>query len=138
MSGHRHRVLWRNAIYILIACALVFVSSAQPFVVAKSLADPAPSHIHHLQTADMTGVTDQGHHAGHGANQAADPVNKHSHDDMQKAQEGPCCELSCVTFAVIATASFEIASPYGQHHLAAVFDDRTGYEVFDLMRPPRV
>jgi len=125
------------AISVLIACAVVFVSSAQQFVVARSLADPAPSHAHHLQTADMTGVIDHGHHAGHGANQAADLVNKHSHDDTQKPQDGPCCELNCVTFAVIATESFEIASPYGQRHLAAVFDDRTGYEVFDLMRPPR-
>lgn len=139
MFGCRHRVAWRKAIFMLIACALVFVSSAQQFVVARSLAVAEPSHANHMQSADMDGMTDDSHHAGgQGQDDKSGHLTKQAETDSPEPQNGACCELSCVTFAVIATATIEIASPVGQGHPAVVFNDMTSHEVFDLMRPPRV
>lgn len=141
MLRHRNRIAWRKAIFVLIACALVFVSSAQQFVVARSLATAEASHANHLQASDMAAITDHSHHTGaQGEGEAADTsghLEKQARSDSPEPQNGPCCELSCVTFAVIATATIEIASPTGQSLAVAVFNDMTGHEVFDLMRPPR-
>lgn len=141
MLMHRNRIAWRKAIFVLIACALVFVSSAQQFVVARSLATAEPSHANHLQASDMAGMADHSHHTGaQGEGEGADKSESYSPEPQNgpcEPQNGPCCELSCVTFAVIATATIEIASPTGEPLAAAVFNDMTGYEVFDLMRPPR-
>lgn len=141
MFGHRLRVAWRKAILVLIACALVFVSSAQQFVVARSLAIAEPSHANHMQVADKASLDDYGHHGGgeagdHGADQSGHVKNA-AGNGAQEPQDGPCCELSCVTFVVIAAAATEIAFPNGQRYLASVFDDVSGHEAFDLMRPPR-
>jgi len=131
------RVLWRKAIFVLIACALVFVSSAQQFVVAQSRAATEPTHANHMQAADMAGMTDHSHHKGaHG--EEGGHLKKQAQGNAQEPQDGPCCELSCVTFAVVGTAPFAITSPHGQRHYAAVVDDRDGVELFELMRPPRV
>lgn len=89
----------------------------------------------------MAGKTDHGHHKGEQAEH--DGARETGHDKKeaksgtQEAQDGPCCELSCVTFAVIATNAIEIVSPHGQRHFAAVAGDRDGVELFELMRPPR-
>jgi len=136
MSGHRLRAAWRKAIFILIACALVFVSSAQQFAVARSLATAEPSHANHM-SADMGAMTDHAHDQGEHGDQGGH-LKKQAKSDAQESQDGPCCELSCVTFAVIIAAGFNIASPSGQRHAAAIFDDMSGHVVFDLMRPPRV
>jgi hypothetical protein len=137
MSRHRLRKAWRKAIFILIASALVFVSSAQHFVVAQSLASTDSSHANHSQVADMNGMAGHAHHQS-GDEEKGGELKKQAQDDAQEPQDGSCCELSCVTFAVIATAAIEIASPVGQNHAAAVFDNMAGYVVFDLMRPPRI
>jgi hypothetical protein len=137
MFGHRPRVALRKAIFILIACVLVVVSSAQHFVVARSLATAEPNHANHMRLADVNGMTDHSHHKGaHG--EEGGHLKKQAQGNAQEPQDGPCCELSCVTFAVIETAAIEIASPMGQDHPAAEFDDMAGRAVFDLMRPPRV
>jgi len=85
-------------------------------------------------------MSDMRDHADHqsGHQDKSGQLNKQAQDDAQEPQDGSCCELSCVTFAVIATAAIEIISPIGQSHAAAVFDNMAGYVVFDLMRPPRV
>lgn len=142
MSGHRLRVAWRKAILILIACVLVFVSSVQQIVVARSLQTAEPSHANHMQVANKTGLDGHSHQnssqpGDHGADQSGH-VKKDAKNGAQESQNGACCELNCITFAVIATAMTEIASPNGPRYLAAVFDDMNGHEVFDLMRPPRV
>jgi len=136
MSEHRLRVALRKAIFILIACALVFVSSAQQFVVARSVATAEPSHANHMR-ADMGAMTDHAHHQGEHGDKGGH-LKKQAQGDAQEPQDGPCCELSCVTFAVVGTAPFAITSPHGQRHYAAVVDDRDGVELFELMRPPRV
>ena len=87
----------------------------------------------------MGGMTDHSHHTGgQGQDDKSGHLKKQAGTDSPEPQNGACCELSCVTFAVIATATIDIASPVGQSHPAVVFNDMTSHEVFDLMRPPRV
>lgn len=130
MYEYRLRATWRKVILLLIACTLFFVSSAQQFVVARSLAIADPSHANHMQTADMIGLDDH-----HGGSQLGDIG---AENEARDSQNGLCNELSCVAFAAIAAAATEIAIANGQRYLAAVWDDMNGHEVFDLMRPPRV
>lgn len=137
MLGHRIRTAWRKAIFVLIACALVFVSSAQQYVVAQSLAATDYAHANHTHATDVVGKADHSHHNGaHGDDGGY--LKKQTQDNDQESQDGPCCELSCVTFAVMGTAGFAMTSPHGQLHFAAAVEDRDGLEPLDLMRPPRV
>ena len=130
MCEHVLRGAWRNVILMLIACTLFFVSSAQQFVVARSLAIAEASHANHLQATDMTGLGDH-----HGGSRSGDVD---AENEAQDSQNVLCNELSYVAFAAIAAAATEIASVARQRYLAAGLDDMNGHDVFDLMRPPRI
>jgi hypothetical protein len=124
MCEYRLRSAGRNVILLLIACALLFVSSAQQFVVAHSLAIAGPSQANHIHAADIIELDDH-----HGGSQL---------DESRDSQSGLCNELSCVAFVAVAAVATEITSADGQRYLAAVWDDMNGHDVFDLMRPPRI
>lgn len=130
MYEYRLRVAGRKVILMLIACTLFFVSSAQQYVVARSLAFADLSHANHMQAADMIDLDDL-----HGGDQSGDID---AENEVPDSLNGLCNELSCVAFAAIAATAAEIASIDGQRYLAAVSDGMNGHEAFDLMRPPRI
>lgn len=129
MYEYRLRATWRKVILLLIACTLLLISSAQQYVVARSLAIFDPSHAN-MQAEDMIGLYDH-----HGGSQLGDVG---AENEARDSQNGLCNALSCVAFAAIVATVTEIASADGQRYLAVGLDDINGHDVFDLMRPPRI
>lgn len=131
MVGNRFREIVRRSIFILIALSIVCATSIQLTMVAKSIGTPCtPSAVDFVTNEDVHASSSfelQDLHQG-------DPAQ---HDASAHQGDPSCCELSCVSFAVIALGNVDISTPTSEKHPFAVFDDVSDDAVFDLMRPPQ-
>lgn len=129
MVRSRFREVVRRSIFILIALSLVCMTSIQTAMAAKSIGTPCTA-------ADF--VTNEDAHApSHFELQDLHQSDPAPHDASAHQDDPSCCELSCVSFAVIALGNVDISTPTGEKHPFFVSNDVSDDAIFDLMRPPQ-